>query len=200
MGCLLSSTDLPESVRAHTIGDLLNLHLPPLLRPYIRATLQHHLDTLRGPDGFLLDSAGKELRFDPDNLPPPPRGPGIQLCFKSLPHHNQRANTPVTVDNTDQLALLYCREFVRTRGLTIGTADSSSLLNMLARASCFPSPVRVKAARVREEVRNLWAHGDHNIWTRDVFITSLSVLMELVVHIPNHQMVSKKINDLKRKS
>ena len=200
MGCLLSSTELPESLRAHTIGDLLNLHLPPLLRPYIRAALQHHLATLRGPAGFLLDSAGKELRFDPDNLPPPPRGPGIQLCFKSLPHHNQRANTPVTVDNTDQLALLYCREFVRTKGLTIDTADSSSLLNMLSKASCFPPPVREAAARLRDEVRNLWAHGNYDIWTRDTFIASLNTLVELVIHIPNNKRLIKKIKDVLSKA
>ena len=109
MGCILSKSDNSESWRVHSIGDLLNLHLPPVIRPYIRVTLQGHLNTLQGPDGLLISSSGEKLRFDPENIPPPPCGIGVQLSFKSLPHHNTRANTPVVVHNVDQLALLYCR-------------------------------------------------------------------------------------------
>ena len=200
MGCSLSKSDLSESWRAHSIGDLLNLHLPPVIRPFIRVTLQGHLNTLQGPDGLLISSSGEKLRFDPDNILPPPGGIGVQLSFKSLPHHNTRANTPVVVHNVDELALLYCREFVKTKCLTIGTADSSSLLNMLAKASCFPPPIREAATRVRDEVRNLWAHGNYHIWTRDNFIASLNILVKLVILIPNNKRFIKQIDDIMKKA
>ena len=62
------------------ISDLLNLDLPLLVKPYVRRRLQDQLDRIKGLDGFLYDSQGEKLRFDPENEPTPPRGQGVQLC------------------------------------------------------------------------------------------------------------------------
>ena len=80
------------------------------------------------------------------------QGRGVQLSYKSLPHHTTRANLPVTVNSVDELAALYAQQFQRSASFTISTADSSSLLNILAKASCFPQDIRQAAARVRDQV------------------------------------------------
>ena len=197
MGSCLSHYRFPERNRAHLIGDVLNLHLPKLLRPYIRQTLQTYLMQIRQTDMFLMDSQGQKLRFDPDNCPPPPRGQGVQLCFKAISHHSTKANTPIPINTVDEFSLLFCREFLKTKALTICTADSSSLLNMVARASCFPPEVRRKAALVRDEVRNLWAHSNYDVWTKELYLHSLEVVINLIIELPNHHSLVKSINLLK---
>ena len=198
MGSILSTICIranktSERWRKHTIGDLLDEDLASLIAPYIRQTLKTYLETLQGPGGFLIDTRGALLRFDPDNAPASPRGAGVQLCFKALPQHNTRANTPVPVHGVDQFALLFCREFVKTKDLRIETADSSSLLNILTRASCFPLHVREAAGAVRDEVRNLWAHTARGTWTRQTFDRCLDVIMDLVILLPDHMILAEKI-------
>ena len=84
MGSQNSVNNFPERQRVHEIGDVLNYYLPILARPYIHQILKGHLDMVLGPNGYLVDSRGDLLRFDPDNQPTPPNGRGIQLCFKVL--------------------------------------------------------------------------------------------------------------------
>ena len=82
----------------------------------IKKKKKKNLDSIpKTADGYLADSAGEQLRFDPDNQAAPPNCVGIQLCFKVLPHHSSRANTPVIIENVDEFALLFCREFVKRR-------------------------------------------------------------------------------------
>ena len=97
----------------------------------------------------------------------------------------------------DEFCLLFCREFVKSQQLTLATADSSSLLNLLTRASCFPRAVREAAARVRDEVRNLWAHGNYETWSWETYSRSLDILEELVVLLPNHQDLANRIQHMK---
>ena len=198
MSYLSSKRHNPERRRVHTVGDLLNFYLPPVVRPYIRKTLQDYLDKTRGPDGFLIDSRGEKLRFDPDNEPTPPDSCGIQLSFKSLPQHDTQANTPVVINSVDEMAMLYCREFVKKKAITIETADSSSLLNILARASCFPPGVRQSAGRARDDVRNLWAHGIYEVWSAETFNESLDILLDLVVKLPGHRELAARITCIKK--
>ena len=146
---------------------------------------------------FLMDSQGQKLRFDPDNSPPPPRGRGVQLCFKALPHHSTKANIPIPIHTVDEFSLLFCREFLKTKALTICTADSSTLLNIVSRASCFPPEVRRKAALVRDDVRNLWAHSNYDVWTRELYLHSLQAVVNLIRELPNHHSLVKRINLMK---
>ena len=51
-------------------------------------------------------------------------------------------------------ARLYCPEFTKkVVDFKVSTADSSSLLNIVAKASCFPREVRRLAAVIRDQVR-----------------------------------------------
>ena len=197
MGSNLSRRRFPERHRAHMVCDLLNLHLPTLAKPYIRKMLQDHLDRIRGPDGFLYDSQGEKLRFDPENQAAPPRGEGVQLCYKALPDHATRANSPVAIQGVDQLARLYCREFMRNQAVTLATMDSSSLLNILTKASCFPGPVRRAAARVRDDVRNRWAHDPYEAWTWEAYSRALDIVADLVILLPEHDWLVERVAALK---
>ena len=174
----LSRRRFPERHRAHMVCDLFNLHLPSLAKPYIRRMLQDHL--------------GEKLRFDPENQAAPPRGEGVQLCYKALPDHATRANSPVAIQGVDQLARLYCREFMRNQAVTLATMDSSSLLNILTKASCFPGPVRRAAARVRDDVRNRWAHDPYEAWTREAYTRALDIVADLVVLLPEHSWLVER--------
>ena len=187
----LSST--PERRRAIKIMDILNVHLPSLMRTYIRTKLEAHFHSLpTTAEGMLADSSGNPLRFDPDNEPPSPLGNGVPYCFKALPHHSDRKNTPAIVNNTDELARMYCQEFWKTKIFTISTADSSSLLNILSKASCFSGQVQKAAAGVRE-VRNHWAHHDYTVWTQTEYKDALDTIMDLVSELPDNQCAAREI-------
>ena len=104
--------------------------------------------------GCLADSRGKELKFDPDNEKTPPDGFGIQLTYKSLPLHTTKQNKPIPISDVDNFGRLYCPEFTKkVAHFKVSTADSSSLLNIVAKASCFPLEVRRLAAVIRDQVR-----------------------------------------------
>ena len=191
--CLEHISSTPERRRAINIMDILNVHLPLLMRTYIRTELEAHFLSLpTTAEGMLADSSGNPLRFDPDNEPPSPLGNGVPYCFKALPHHSDRKNTPTIVNNTDELARTYCQEFWKTKTFTIATADSSSLLNILSRASCFSGEVQKKAAGVRE-VRNQWAHHDYTVWTQTEYKDALDTIMELVSELPDNQCAATEI-------
>ena len=115
-------------------------------------------------DNCLADSRGRELRFDPDNEKAPPHGSGIQLTYKALANHDaelqkllqhqEKKNRPIPVDDVDNFARLFCAEYTkRVKDFKVSTADSSSILNIVAKASCFPSDVRQLAAKMRDKVR-----------------------------------------------
>ena len=92
------------------------------------------------------------------------------------------------------MGVQYFREFNKTKNLTIETADSGTLLNVLARASCFPDSVRKTAARVKDEVRNSWAHGRYHMWTRETYTGALGIVLDLVTELPDHQETVETIN------
>ena len=76
---------------------------------FSHACTQVYLNQIQAPDGFLKDSQGELLRFEPNNQSAPPLGAGVQLCFKALPRHASRKNTPIPINNVDEFALLFYR-------------------------------------------------------------------------------------------
>ena len=76
---------------------------------FSHAVMQVYLNQIQAPDDYLKDSKGELLRFDPDNQPAPPEGAGVQLCFKALPRHASRKNTPIPINNVDEFAILFYR-------------------------------------------------------------------------------------------
>ena len=105
------------------------------------------------------------MRFDPDNEKAPPRGAGVQLTYKALANHEaelqkllqhqEKKNRPIPVNDVDNFARLFCAEYTRkVQDFKVSTADSSSMLNIVAKASCFPSDVRKLASKIREKVRS----------------------------------------------
>ena len=113
--------------------------------------------------GCLADSRGQELRFDPDNEKAPPHGAGVQLTYKALANHEaelqklppnkEKKNRPIPVNDVDNFARLFCLEYTKkNKNFKVSTADSSSILNIVAKASCFTSDVRTLAVKIRDNV------------------------------------------------
>ena len=114
--------------------------------------------------GCLADSSGRELRFDPDNEKAPPHGAGVQLTYKALVNHEaelqkllqhqEKKNRPIPVNDVDNFSRLFCPEYTKkVKDFKVSTADSSSILTIVAKASCFPSDVGKLAAKIRDKVR-----------------------------------------------
>ena len=131
--------------------------------------LKFHLSfRITGPSSefynCLADSRGQELRFDPDNKKAPHHGAGVQLTYRALANHEaelqkllqhqEKKNRPIPVDDVDNFARLFCAEYTKkVKDFKVSTADSSSILNIVAKASCFPSDVRKLASKIRDQVR-----------------------------------------------
>ena len=65
-----------------------------------------------------------------------------------------KKNRPIPVLDVDTFGRLYCPEYTKkVLNFRISTADSSSLLNIIAKAACFPAHVRQLAADIRDKVR-----------------------------------------------
>ena len=65
-----------------------------------------------------------------------------------------KKNRPIPVWDVDNFGRLYCPEYTKkVLHFRISMADSSSLLNIIAKATCFPPHVRHLAAKIRDKVR-----------------------------------------------
>eukprot|EP00092_Neocalanus_flemingeri_P032708 GFUD01035577.1.p1 GENE.GFUD01035577.1~~GFUD01035577.1.p1 ORF type:complete len:206 (-),score=46.04 GFUD01035577.1:100-717(-) len=191
-----------------SVGCALNVTLNVALQEYAEPLLEQYLNSIpriinqTGFNNCLASQNSidpKPLRFDPDNEKPPPAGNGVQLCYralllheaelKKLPATEEKKNRPIPIDNVDEFARLYCAEYTKKNtDFKIGTADSSSMLNILAKASCFPDPVRTLAIHIRDKVRNSWAHAVIALWDDAKFNSAFSDMENLAqLALPNCQ-------------
>ena len=160
------------------------------------------------------DSHGEPLRFAPDNHPTPPGGDGTQLMYRALPHYEatvqQRAQNlkpaqltnlqkspnlqallkgkhqPIPINNEHELAHLYLQEYYKKQtGCNILNLDASAILNILSKAEVFPDNIKKQAAKVRDEVRNKWAHAIISEWTAIKLNAAFSELKKLAQMMPN---------------
>lgn len=78
---------ISKKKRAINIMDVLKMHLPSLLRPFIYASLKAHFEAIpRTAAGLLADSQGEALRFDPDtSILVAARSWGSRLCLITRP-------------------------------------------------------------------------------------------------------------------
>ena len=57
--------------------------------------------------------------------------------------------------------------------------------------------VRRAAARVRDDVRNRWAHDPYEAWTWEAYTTALDIAADLVVLLPEHDWLVERVAALK---
>ena len=43
-------------------------------------------------------------------------------------------------------------------------------------------------------MRNSWAHGRYEMWTRETYTGALAIVLDLVTELPNHQSTAETIN------
>ena len=160
-------------------------------------------DTSSKFHGCLASSAGKELRFDPNNDPVPPNGCGVQLCFKALPHYNsqtngEKKNLPILVKDEHELSRLYLQEFYnKEQDCSISQLDPGAIFRILKGASCFSAQIKAQAEVVRE-VRNQWAHAMMDKWDDKLFQDSFVKIEALANLLPNNLYMKRKLQDDKK--
>ena len=169
----------------------------------------------------LSDAKGEPLRFDPENHPAPPQGDGVQLCYRALPNYEktvlqrkkklqlsgqqmtpaqtsllQGKNQAIVITTVDELAHLYLQEFYNKRTqCDISELDIGAILNIFAKASCFPVNIKKQASKVRDDVRNKWAHAVIQDWTSTKMKDSFSELTKLAQMLPGSGGLLKELND-----
>ena len=43
-------------------------------------------------------------------------------------------------------------------------------------------------------MRNSWAHGRYEMWTRETYTRALAIVLDLVTELPDHQSTAETIN------
>ena len=165
---------------------------------------------------ILADTQGIPLRFDPDNHPAPPRGNGFQLNYRALPQYEEAVkdrqalvqllpkriqaqmpapvkallegkNQPIPITNEHQVSYLYLQEYYKKQSpCDIQTLDAGAILNILAKASLSSQDTREQAAKVRDMVRNKWAHAVLKDWTDSMKDAAFTEMEKLAKIIPLH--------------
>ena len=91
------------------------------------------------------------------------------------------AGNDFIVSSHDELAKLFMKkEMVKFKRITDPTFDGSAALNVIEKASCFSSAVRDAAKKIRQKLRNPWAHCNSDEWKNNKFLTSFKLMEELV--------------------
>ena len=107
------------------------------------------------------------------------------------------------VQNYHELAMLYLEPHMR-RYDKMSDFDSSAVLNLIIKASCFSASLKEDVRNVRNEVRNSLAHSNEGIWNQDHFYKCFSYMKSMIKSIPepNHldqnrliEMIEKLEND-----
>ena len=68
-------------------------------------------------------------------------------------------------------------------------------MNILSKAECFPDNIRKQAARVRDEVRNKWAHAIVNDWTSTKLTDAFCEMKTFVKMLPTNAGVIQELKE-----
>ena len=106
----------------------------------------------------------------------------ILFNYKSLMFNQgkQRANFTFNISDHNELGRLYLLpHMAKYTAIDDDTCDSSALLNIIEKASCFSTTAKAAAKNVREKVRNQWGHPKMREWTEDKLSESFKLLIKL---------------------
>ena len=91
---------------------------------------------------------------------------------------------PIPIIDEEEMAYLFLQEYYKKQPkCAISTLDPSAVLNILSKASSFALDIQRQAAKVRDEVRNPWAHaviGDWQEAKMDFAFTEMEKLANLL--------------------
>ena len=105
-------------------------------------------------------------------------------------------NIPIPIKDENELAHLYLQEFYNKQpSCNILNLDAGAILNILSKAECFPDNIRKQAARVRDEVRNKWAHAIVNDWTSTKLTDAFHEMTTFVKMLPTNAGVIQELKE-----
>ena len=75
-------------------------------------------------------------------------------------------NQPIPINDVHEFSFLFLQEYYKRRPTCdIFNLDPSAVLNILSKVDCFPDNVKDQATKVRDDIRNPWAHAVMEEWT-----------------------------------
>ena len=103
-------------------------------------------------------------------------------------------NQPIAIKNEHEFSHLYLQEFYKKESkCCITNLDASAILNILSKSDCFSDFVNVQASKVRDRVRNKWAHAIVENWTPNYFSESFDEINKLAKMMPNNNQLLKEL-------
>ena len=103
-------------------------------------------------------------------------------------------NQPIPIKNEHEFSHLYLQEFYKKESkCSITNLDASAILNILSKSDCFSHSVNVQASKVRDRVRNKWAHAIVENWTPTYFSESFDEISKLAKIMPNNNQLLKEL-------
>ena len=115
---------------------------------------------------------------------------------ESLTKILQGKSQPIPIMDEHELAFIYLQEFYKKQaGCNIQNLDAGAILNILSKAACFPDNIRIQSAKVRDNVRNQWAHAVIQEWTPSKLMQSFNELKNLANMLPGNVGLIQELDD-----
>ena len=92
----------------------------------------------------------------------------------------QAKNQPIPISDEHEISYLYLQEYYKKHSkCDITKLDASAILNILSKSSAFTGCMKAQAAKVRDDVRNPWAHAIIDDWN-DALMDGAFTEMEIM--------------------
>ena len=103
-------------------------------------------------------------------------------------------NQPIPITNENEIAFLYLQEFYKKKAnCDISKLDAGAILNIFNKAVCFTQNVRDQAGKIRENIRNQWAHAVMDEWTETTVDEAFTEMESLSNMLGNNDDISKEL-------
>ena len=105
-------------------------------------------------------------------------------------------NQPIKITNEHELAFIFLQEFYKKEsGCNIPKLDPGAILNIMTKASCFSNEMREQTKKVRDEVRNSWAHAVIENWDQIKLNAAFMEMYKLAQLVPDNQNLLMELDE-----
>ncbi|XP_052080610.1 uncharacterized protein LOC127718585 [Mytilus californianus] len=166
-----------EKKRWLIVGICLHSIISPLLRRYIDPIVSNLYNSLKSSDSIDKQGNNKYLKKYPATNT-------YYLNYESINNNrNEKRNYwkyDYNVTSHVDLSKLFLLPNMANYSGIDESCDSSALLGMIIGISSFPPGVKAVAEKIRENIRNPWAHCKFGEWTRVKYTNSFVLMGQLV--------------------
>ncbi|CAC5378847.1 GTPase IMAP family member 4,GTPase IMAP family member 7 [Mytilus coruscus] len=166
-----------EKKRWLIVGICLHSIISPLLRRYIDPIVSNLYNSLKSSDSIDKQENNKYLKKYPATNT-------YYLNYESINNNRNEKrnywNYDYKVTSHVDLSKLFLLPNMANYSGIDESCDSSALLGMIIRISSFPPGVKIVAEKIRENIRNSWAHCKFGEWDRVKYTNSFVLMGQLV--------------------